>query len=112
METEGVDFKAALESLADRFGVGLATEEEDPAAAAARARRERLYTLLTRAATYYSRYLWEAAEAAGARDYLLGRGFTAEVLREFRVGYAPDAWDRLTGISRRAGFSDPELLAA
>ena len=41
METEGLDFKAALESLADRFGVTLETEDEDPgggvAARAARA---------------------------------------------------------------------------
>jgi DNA primase len=30
METEGLDFKGALESLADRFGVKLETEDEDP----------------------------------------------------------------------------------
>ncbi len=112
MHTEGLDFKGALEFLADRFGVRLQTVEEDPAAAAARQRRERLYSLLARAATYYSRYLWEAREAASARDYLLGRGFTEEILREFRVGYAPSAWDRMLVASRRAGFSDEELVAA
>jgi DNA primase len=112
MHTEGLDFKGALEFLADRFGVALQTEEEDPAAAAARQRRERLYSLLTRAATYYSRYLWEAQEATPAREYLLGRGFTEEILREFRVGYAPSAWDRMLVASRRAGYSDEELLAA
>jgi DNA primase len=112
MHTEGLDFKGALEFLADRFGVTLQTEEEDPAAAAARQRRERLYSLLMRAATYYSRYLWEAQEATPAREYLLGRGFTEETLREFRVGYAPSAWDRMLVASRRAGYSDEELLAA
>ncbi|HET8979772.1 MAG TPA: DNA primase [Solirubrobacteraceae bacterium] len=111
METEGLDFKGALESLAQRFGVQLQTEDEDPAAAARRQRRERLYTLLDRAATYYSRYLWEAGEAAGARDYLLGRGLEEQTLREFRVGYAPSAWDRILLASRKAGFSDEELLA-
>jgi DNA primase len=55
METEGLDFKAALESLADRFAVKLETEAEDPAAGARRQRRERLQSLLGRAATYYSR---------------------------------------------------------
>ena len=30
METEGLDFKGALEALADRFGVKLETEDEDP----------------------------------------------------------------------------------
>ncbi len=112
METEGLDFKAALESLADRFNVTLATEDEDPAAASRRQRRERLYSLLSRAASYYARYLWESAEAEPARDYLLGRGLTPEILREFRVGYAPSAWDRMLRASRSAGFSEDELLAA
>ncbi len=110
METEGLDFKGALESLARRFGVLLEAEDENPQAAAQRQRRERLYSLLDRAAAYYARYLWEAREAAGAREYLLGRGLEESVLREFRVGYAPSAWDRILLASRRAGFSDEELL--
>jgi DNA primase len=112
MQTEGLDFKGALESLADRFGVKLETEEESPEAAATRARRERLYSLLARVTTYYERYLWEAGEAAAAREYLLGRGLKEDVLREFRVGYAPQAWDRMVVASRHAGYSDDELLAA
>ncbi len=112
METDGLDFKAALESLADRFGVQLETEDEDPEAASRRARRERLYSLLGRATTFYARYLWEAREAGPAREYLLGRGLTEETLREFRVGYAPSAWDRMLRASRSSGFSEEELLAA
>ena len=111
METEGLDFKAALETLADRFGVKLETEAEDPEAASRRERRERLFSLLGRAATYYSRYLWEAQEADGARSYLTGRGLEEPTLREFRVGYAPSAWDRMLRASRASGFSEEELLA-
>jgi DNA primase len=111
METEGLDFTAALETLADRFGVQLETEAEDPAAASRRQRRERLHTLLGRAAAYYARYLWESAEARPAREYLLGRGLQEHTLREFRVGYAPSAWDRILVASRQAGFTDEELLA-
>jgi DNA primase len=111
MQTEGLDFKAAMETLADRFGVKLETEDEDPGAAARRQRRERLHSLLDRVTTYYARYLWEAGEAQSARDYLLGRGLTAETLKEFRVGYAPSAWDRVLMASRRAGYSDEELVA-
>jgi DNA primase len=112
METEGLDFTGALESLADRFGVQLETETEDPRAAERRARRGRLHELLGRAADYYARYLWEGREAADARDYLRGRGLSEEILREFRVGYAPSAWDRILTASRRAGFTEEELLAA
>jgi DNA primase len=111
METEGLDFKGALEALAGRFGVQLQTEAEDPAAASRRERSERLHALLGRAAAYYSRYLFESAEAAPAREYLRRRGFTVQTLRTFRVGYAPSAWDRMLLASRKAGFSDEELLA-
>ena len=110
METEGVDFSGALETLAQRFGVELEVEAEDPRAAARRQRRDRLQSLVERAAVYYARYLWEAREAADARDYLLGRGLREQTLREFRVGYAPSAWDRMMLASRRAGFTDEELL--
>ena len=110
METEGLDFPGALQSLADRFGVELQTEQEDPQAAERRQRRERLQSLLGRAAEYYARYLWEAREAAPARDYLQTRGLREETLRTFRVGYAPSAWDRMLTASRRAGFTDEDLL--
>lgn len=112
METEGVGFREALELLADRAGVALEVVDDDPAAAAQRARRDRLLALLHRAAAYYARCLWEAGEAAAARDYLAGRGLGAEALRTFRVGYAPSAWDRMLVASRAAGFSEEELQAA
>lgn len=108
-ETEGVDFKGALELLADRTGVELQMEQEDPREAQRRARRERLLELLTRTCSYYERYLWESTEAAGARTYLEGRGLGEAILKEFRVGYAPSAWDRVLLASRRGGFSEAEL---
>jgi len=110
-ETEGVDFKGALELLAERYGVELQREEEDPKEAEKRRRKERLLELLSRTASYYERYLWESEEAARAREYLLGRGLSEQSLREFRVGYAPSAWDRVLLASRRGGFSEQELYA-
>ncbi|MFI4993824.1 MAG: DNA primase [Solirubrobacterales bacterium] len=110
-EAEGVDFKDALELLADRYGVELEREEEDPREAEQRKQRDRLLQLLSRTAEYYERYLWESTEAAKARDYLRERGLEEEILREFGVGYAPSAWDRVLLASRRGGFSGQELYA-
>jgi DNA primase len=110
-ETEGVDFKGALELLAERYGVELQREQEDPRAAERRKARERLLELLKRTTGYYERYLWESSEAARAREYLAERGLREETLREFRVGYAPSAWDRVLLASRRGGFSEAELYA-
>jgi DNA primase len=111
-ETEGLDFGGAMELLADRYGIELEREQEDPQAAARRERRERLIALLERTAAYYARYLWESAEAADARLYLVGRGLAEETLRRFRVGYAPKPWDHMVKRWRLGGYSEEELLAA
>jgi DNA primase len=110
-ETEGVDFKGALELLAERYGVELVREEEDPQEAERRRHRERLLELLLRTAAYYERYLWDSREAARAREYLAGRGLGEAILREFHVGYAPSAWDRVLAASRSGGFSAEDLYA-
>jgi DNA primase len=111
MGTEGLDFAGALEALADRYGVELEREAEDPAAAARRERSDRLLALLERTAAYYVRVLWESPEAAPAREYLASRGLEEGALREFRVGFSPGAFDRVVGASERAGYRAEELLA-
>ena len=90
----------------------LELENDDPQAEERRRRRDRLMKLLDRTAGFYATYLWESQEAAKAREYLIGRGLAEEVLREFRVGYAPSAWDRVIVGAQRDGFAPPELVAA
>jgi DNA primase len=58
------------------------------------------------------RVLWESSDAAPARAYLAGRGLEEDVLREFRVGFSPRAWERVAVLTTRAGYSESELLAA
>src|SRR3954467_9702024 len=106
METEGLDFAGALEWLADRSGVELEREAEDPAAAARRERGDRLRALLERTAAYYVRLLWESPGGEAARWDLVGRGLEEATLREFRVGFSPSAFDRVLSASSRAGYSD------
>ena len=110
--TEALDFPGAVEFLANRYGVELTREEEDPQAEERRRYRKRLQSLVERTTKFYERFLWDAAEAEPARQYLAGRGLPEEVLREFRIGYAPKAWDRVVGAAQRDGFSEEELAAA
>lgn len=108
-EKEGVGFAEAVELLADRYGVELEREKEDPQAERRRERRRRLEQLLDRSAAYYANYLWESEEAGKARDYLAGRGLREEALRAFGVGYAPSAWDKILVRGQQAGFSVEEM---
>jgi DNA primase len=111
-EKEGLTFPEAVESLAERYGVELERESEDPRAEERRRRKARLWELLERTAKFYERYLWESPKAERARKYLAERGLGEEVLRRFGVGMAPSPWDQVLTGSQRAGFKVDELLAA
>jgi DNA primase len=111
-ETEQLDFAEAVEMLAERYNVELKREREDPREEERRRRRERLLSLLERAAAFYEKYLWASDEARPARDYLAGRGLSDDVLRTFRVGWAPASWDKLVTGAVRDGFTLDELIGA
>jgi DNA primase len=108
---ENVDFVGAIEWLADRFGVQLEYEETSPEQDRLRKRRERLFQLLDRAATFYERYLWESEAGAFARDYLASRGLGEKICREFRLGLAPGG-AALTRGALEQGFTRDEVAGA
>jgi len=108
-EKEGLGFAEAVELLADRYGVELEREREDPRAEAKRQQRRRLGELLDRTSSFYAAYLWDSDEAGKAREYMAERGLGEEVLKAFAVGYAPSAWDKVLLRGQRAGFKVDEL---
>jgi DNA primase len=111
-EKEGLPFPEAVEALADRYGVELEREAEDPRAEEQRKQRGRLTELLERTAGFYATFLRDAPQATRARDYLAGRGLSAEALAEFGVGCAPGTWDTVLIRGQRAGYSVEEIEAA
>ncbi len=111
-EKEGLAFPDAVEALADRYGVELEREAEDPRAEELRRKRGRLSELLERTAHFYETFLRDAPQAKRARGYLKERGLAPEVLGEFGVGCAPGTWDTILLRGQQAGYSTEELEAA
>jgi DNA primase len=109
-EIQGLDFAGAVEWLADRFHIQLEYEDAAPADDAKRRRRDRLYSVLDHAATFYERYLWESQAGSLARDYLAGRGLGEEICREFRLGLALGG-NTLSRKAAEKGFTADELRA-
>jgi DNA primase len=110
-EIQGLNFVEAVEWLAGRFGIQLEYDETSEADDNRRKRRDRLYALLSDAASFYERYLWDSPAGSLARDYLAGRGIGEDVAREFRLGLALGG----TTLTRKAlekGFTAEELRAA
>jgi DNA primase len=111
-EKEGLAFPDAVEALADRYGVELEREAEDPRAEEMRRKQGRLRELLERTASFYATFLKDAPQAKRAREYLTERGLGEEALTEFGVGCAPGTWDTIMLRGQRAGYSTEELEAA
>ena len=105
-------FMEAVEQLADRFGVELKYDQASPEEEARRRESERVRELLDRACSFYEAMLWKSPEAEPAREYLLGRGFPEEMIRRFRVGWAPSSGTALAGRAIQEGFSRQQLEAA
>ena len=111
-QKENLDFAAAVEYLADRYGIALEYEESSARGDAERHRRERLRALLEQATVYYERVLHDAQAAAPAREYLARRGLSDDVCRQFRLGYSLPGWEKLRDAARAKKFSDGDLLDA
>jgi DNA primase len=91
--TEHLDFVDAVRLLADRAGVAL---HEDAELGKDRKRRTELLDALERAVQWYHERLLRSPDAGRARDYLRSRGYDGGVVRQFRLGWAPDDWDALS----------------
>ncbi len=107
MRRDGLDFREALERLAERAGVELSerTAREDR-------RRKRLREALEAAITWYREVLLRTPQAEAARSYLAERQLSEETLERFGIGFAPASWEMLTGRLRARGFSEEELVGA
>ncbi len=92
-ETQGLTFVEAIERLAPKAGIELTAE--DPAAAKARQRRAALLEAMERAVAWYHERLLTAPDASAARSYLRSRGYDGDVVRHYRLGWAPGGWDTL-----------------
>ncbi len=92
---EHTDFVGAVEHLAGRLGIQL--NYTSTGQSKERARRKRLVATMGSAVDWYHDRLLNSADARPARDYLRARGLAGETARTFRLGWAPDDWDVLSG---------------
>jgi DNA primase len=108
MKRENIDFKEALNKLAERAGVQIpAYIKETPEQ---REAYENLRKLLEDALIFYRRHLLANPTLL---DYLHSqRGLTDASIETFGLGYAPNAWDSALNYFTKRGYSAEDLLEA
>jgi DNA primase len=94
MEKEALDFPGAVERLATKAGISLRYTDRNEGEG--RKKRTRYIETMARAVEWYHERLLSSPDAGAARSYLRARGLDGDVVRKFRLGWAPDAWDELT----------------
>src|ERR1700722_19918864 len=93
-EMEHLDFVEAVERLAGRGRITLGYD--DHATGRDSQRRARIHENLEKVIAWYHQRLLSAPDAAAARSYLRReRGYDRDVVRHYRLGWAPEGWDQL-----------------
>ena len=107
---ENLSFPESVRAVAQKCGIPLPKRDfNSPEEAQESRQRGKLLDLHEAATTFFQDQL-KSTEGAGAREYLTGRGVTAEAVAKFRIGYAAESFTGLR--DRLAKLADAETLRA
>jgi DNA primase len=110
-----MDFREALEFLAEKFGVVLTPRKRADGSAHIsedddRLSRGDLVTLNTGAAHFFRTVLAHAEHGKAAREVIERRGISREMVEQFMIGASPDRWDGLVLKAKHEGWNERGLL--
>jgi DNA primase len=112
MDYEHTDFPSAVRKLAARAGMTVVetrgAEDEDRRYEA----RRTLLKLHADAAEWFHENLLKRDVGEPARKYLKDRGITAEIAKQWQLGYAPDEWDAFGSWARAHGYHARDLITS
>ena len=107
MEVENLSYPDAVHFLARRVGLQVPEDRPDPKSE----RRKRMLELNRDAAKLFYEQLRNPNGALGVQ-YIRKRGMSADMVKRFGLGVAPDSWDFLVKEMLQRGYTKPELIDA
>lgn len=105
MEYQKITFPEAVVSLAERYNIPIKYEQGKDSSEIFSS----LYELHEQAAKLYMNNLY-SPRGEQALNYLLERGLTKDILKQFRIGFAIDSWDQLSNHVNVNELSGDELV--
>jgi len=109
METEGLNFREAVDKLAAE--VGMQVPQDSPEERQRAERKNTLFDVVEAACQHYEQAL-RRPEGAHALEYLRARGLSEQTIAKFRLGFAPDRRDGMKAALGAQGIKQAELVAA
>lgn len=111
MKMENLEFREALELLAERAGVKLEKYRQNPKFQEEKDQKTRLFQINGWSARFFQKILLDHPAGKLALEYLKKRGLTDETIRNFVIGYAPSS-KVLHEFLRKKGYTDHEIQSA
>ena len=108
---ESIPFTEAIEKLGEKVGVVIEYTDGVRPVGPPPGQRAKLVEINALATRFYVNHL-ASAEGSDGREYLLSRGFDAEAVAAFEVGFSPTAWDSLSNALKGRGFSEEDIVLA
>ncbi len=102
MAYHGATFTEAIRDLAERYQIRFTGHEGGAAEREQTRLRETIFRINETAASFYQSVLSDPADGKAARAYLENRSVSKETVSQMRLGFAPDQWDGLAGLSAEA----------
>jgi DNA primase len=110
MKMDNISFPEAVRAVATKMNIPLPKREfHSPEEARDAGLRKQLIDVHEAAVQYFEQCL-KSPEAARAREYMAGRGITAETIAKFRLGYAPESFNDMR--DRLGKFFAEDVLRA
>lgn len=105
MEHEHFTYPEAIRYLAKKYNIELEETEQTEAEKAATDVRESLFLVSEFAKTYFHDTLLNSEEGkAIGLSYFKERGFTADTIQKFSLGYSPETWDAFSKEALGKGY--------
>lgn len=112
MNLHRMSFAEALKELARKYQISLPEKPLNPQDLEKAKKREALQTANEKAAELFHQSLLSDPGAQKAREYLATRGIPEEIIKEFRLGFAPDSWNFLVNALPRQNISSEAIKEA
>ncbi|MBN2093760.1 MAG: DNA primase, partial [Candidatus Zambryskibacteria bacterium] len=101
---EGIDFKGALKTLAERAGVELKNFKDN-----GREEKDKLFEILEEATKFFEKNLENNKPAL---DYLRKRGLNKNSIKKWRLGFAKDEWRNMYDYLTNKSIEKNKMLEA
>ena len=107
---ENVTYFEAIKLQAEKLGIPMPQRQKSPEELERDNKRKALYKLNEMARDFFHNCLTLTQLGAPGKAYLAGRDISEDVIKEFHLGFAPNAWDKLTEAFRKRGVDKAQLL--